>query len=531
MRSSNVVMTKMLLSERAKIDRSPNFMHELRADNKEQIECLKLLLKAGADLNATDEEENTPLIKAVVRGNEGIIKILLKEKPDINVHNMFGETALYKAVMLGHAESERKHSMEEFAYIREDNFSSTYETIVYELLQAGATLEDTSLDHNPCTAHLTPNQFSKPSRHILEMLLAAGANTVETEMIKSDQSLQNLVRGCIRTNLKQIHPESNLYFTIPHLGLPPMLQSYLLFYTLQNTTANLSTEEKEFLVKTSEGDIESVLNFIQNGVNLNVQNEKGFTALMIASEAGHLELTEELIKARANLNTQSLLGNTALIHAITENRTDCVMKLLEAGAKCDIQGSNGETALIKALRHKRKDCFEALLDLGADPNVLSNTNVTALMFAVVSKMFDCAERLIRAGADVNRAPAIFLAMGNEKLFKTLIEAGADLNSREVRSGMTPLVASVEAEQVTFTEQLIQAGADLNISDKMGMTALIKAALLPKSAWFNTLFKAGAEVDTNFLGCFENVKGNQKLIDFSIFRKNEICIHIFYALHA
>ena len=186
--------------------------------------------------------------------------------------------------------------------------------------------------------------------------------------------------------------------------------------------------------------------------------------------------------------------------------------------------------MIKALRHKRKDCFKALLDLGADLNVLSNTNVTALMFAVVNKMFDCAERLISTGADVNRAPAIFLALGNEKLFKALIEAGADLNSRGVKPGMTPLVASVEAEQDTYTEQLIQAGADLNITNKEGMTALIKAALLSKDAWFNTLFKAGAEVDTNFLACFEDVKGNQKLIDFSIFRKDEICIHIFCALY-
>ena len=208
--SSNVIITDMLLSAGAKIDQSPNFMQELRADNNEQIECLKLLLEAGADLNAIDEEENTPLIKAVVRGNEGIIKILLKEKSDINAQNQFGETALYKAVMLGHAETERKHSMEEFADIREDKFFSTYETIVYELLQAGATLDDTSLDHNPCTAHLTPNQFSKPSRHILEMLSAAGTNTVETEMIKSDQSLQYLVRGMyknkLETNSSRIQP-------------------------------------------------------------------------------------------------------------------------------------------------------------------------------------------------------------------------------------------------------------------------------------------------------------------------------------
>ena len=388
-----------------------------------------------------------------------------------------------------------------FTSIVEEHLPSPYEKMVYALLQAGA---------NPCMAHLSPKQFSKPNAHILKMMSAASADNEEREIIY-DGSLQELVRGCIRKHLTKIHPEQNLYFTVQQLGLPPMLQSYLLFYTLQIAHTNLRTDEKELLLKTSAGDIESVRNLIQAGVDLNVQNNKGMTALIIACEAGCVELTEELIKAGANLNIRSLPSNTALMHALTENKTDCVMKLVKAGAKLNIQGSNGETALIKALRHNRKDSFEGLLESGADPNILSNTNVTPLIFAVISNMLDCTEKLIKAGADVNltdnESPVIIFALGTEKCTKALIEAGANLNSRDARFGMTPLVASVEFEHIECTKQLIQAGADLNITHKRGTSPLMHAAILSKETWFTTLLKAGAEVDTKFIASFKTLKGN------------------------
>ena len=48
------------------------------------------------------------------------------------------------------------------------------------------------------------------------------------------------------------------------------------------------------MLKVSEGDIKNASDLIRRGVDVNVQNNNGMTALMIASEAGHVEIIEEM---------------------------------------------------------------------------------------------------------------------------------------------------------------------------------------------------------------------------------------------
>ena len=78
---------------------------------------------------------------------------------------------------------------------------------------------------------------------------------------------------------------------------------------------------KKLLLKTTERDIESVQHLIATDVDLNIQDENGMTALMIASQNGDLELVEQFIKGGADLNMQALFGDTALIHANQEPTT------------------------------------------------------------------------------------------------------------------------------------------------------------------------------------------------------------------
>ena len=69
---------------------------------------------------------------------------------------------------------------------------------------------------------------------------------------------------------------------------------------------------------------------------------------------------------------------------------------------------------------------------------------------------------------------------NTKGIKTLLDAGTDVNQQNV-SGRTPLINVVcvangsQSKKIKIIRLLIKYGADLNIQDNDGYTALIKAA--------------------------------------------------------
>jgi len=57
-----------------------------------KIEIVKLLLKAGVNVNAQDETGNTSLIYAAYGENKKMIKILLDADADINIKDNYGNT-------------------------------------------------------------------------------------------------------------------------------------------------------------------------------------------------------------------------------------------------------------------------------------------------------------------------------------------------------------------------------------------------------------------------------------------------------
>jgi len=59
--------------------------------------------------------------------------------------------------------------------------------------------------------------------------------------------------------------------------------------------------------------------------------------------------------------------------------------------------------------------------------------------------------------------------------QVLIEAQADLNRQEKKRNYTALMWSVVEGHPSVVQYLVQAGADLNIQDKYGFTALMQAA--------------------------------------------------------
>ena len=122
------------------------------------LDCMNELLRAGADVNIKDKEGNTALIKAVIFCKDAILDLLLDNKAEINSENNEGETALYLAVSRGHKESgETDSKMKILEVFKKKPLDlQPLQKIVQTVLQAGAHLNDTSSGLNPASAHIKP---------------------------------------------------------------------------------------------------------------------------------------------------------------------------------------------------------------------------------------------------------------------------------------------------------------------------------------------------------------------------------------
>ena len=61
----------------------------------------KALLEAGADVNARDDADRTPLFMAVTAGTPEMVSCIISAGADVNAQNIWGESPLHIAVQNG----------------------------------------------------------------------------------------------------------------------------------------------------------------------------------------------------------------------------------------------------------------------------------------------------------------------------------------------------------------------------------------------------------------------------------------------
>jgi len=125
------------------------------------------------------------------------------------------------------------------------------------------------------------------------------------------------------------------------------------------------------------GEYEIFKVLLESGVNPNIQDGEGWTALMrISGQEETAEIFKLLLKVGANPNLQNDWGETALMRAVEFKEVESITLLLEAGADPDLQDENGETALMRAVRWSIST--KLLLEAGANPHLKDNEGRTAL---------------------------------------------------------------------------------------------------------------------------------------------------------
>ena len=79
------------------------------------------------------------------------------------------------------------------------------------------------------------------------------------------------------------------------------------------------------------GDV-VLLDYVDNGVDINLANQDGNTFLMLATYAGHLELARGLVERGADVDKLNARGQSPLAGVIFKKEDEIVELLLQAGA-------------------------------------------------------------------------------------------------------------------------------------------------------------------------------------------------------
>ena len=123
------------------------------------------------------------------------------------------------------------------------------------------------------------------------------------------------------------------------------------------TSAVAHAGDGEDLLKAAgAGDLGQVRTLLEKGTEIDHQDGRGVTALMLSSQNGHEGIVQALLAEGAEINHQAKNGVTALIIASYHGRW---VALLAKGAIVDLRENRGGTALKHAKTKQIKQLLRA----------------------------------------------------------------------------------------------------------------------------------------------------------------------------
>jgi len=217
----------------------------------------------------------------------------------------------------------------------------------------------------------------------------------------------------------------------------------------------------------------------------------GNTPLHMAALNNNIEVTRILLNVDANINCQNKINNTPLHNAVWNDSTEVVHILIGSGADLNIQGNNGRTPLYIAAFNNNIKISRMLIDAKAKLDIQNNNGETALYAAVFGNYIEIAQLLIDAKANLNienkeGETPLYLAAGYNyiEITQLLIKEGVNLNHQNKEDGNTALHMVAKKNNRKIALILINAGADVNIKNNKGETAVA----LAKTPEIKTVFQ-------------------------------------------
>ena len=136
-------------------------------------------------------------------------------------------------------------------------------------------------------------------------------------------------------------------------GMSPCCQNSSLF----DQTFDELQFERGIWQAAYDGDINKTKQFVSKGVNLNIKDSAGYTALHYAARNGNFAVVKFLLEKGACVNCVTKSGKDTPLHrAAFVGHLDIVKLLIRHGANIYIQNTDGQTCLHRSVQSS--DCYD-----------------------------------------------------------------------------------------------------------------------------------------------------------------------------
>jgi uncharacterized protein len=321
------------------------------------LRLLNLTLRSGADVDSKDSYNGTGLIRAAERGHADVVGRLLRTDVEIDHVNRLGWTALHAAIILG--EDTRR-----------------YHDTVRMLAAAGADISLPSRrDGVPPLQHARNLGFDTAATTLRRAARARGLNRAQARarlLGAARRGQADAVAVALRAGapletrdvdrrtpllLAALHDRVQVARLLVALGADPDRQDF--------------RDDSAWLVTGVTGSVAMLEALLPARPDLRLENRFGGTSLIPASERGHVAYVRRVVRTGIDVNHVNDLGWTALLEAVilgdgSRPYQQIVRILLRGGADPTITDDDGVTALGHA-RARGHDAVARILRRAAAP--------------------------------------------------------------------------------------------------------------------------------------------------------------------
>ena len=470
---------------------------------KGQLEVIEMLLSVGGRklMTVVAGEAGTPLLQAARHGHKDVVTLLLNEGCPADIRESDGFTALHVAAQYGHIDiiemlvnhglDVNVEDIEGMTPLHSAAVEGQLES-VQTLLRLGGRKSltmmgvDVGAPLHQAAAH--------GHKDVLTLLLKEGCPVTTrasdglsvlhyAAQYGQEELIAYLIDCGLDANIEDDDGRTPLHEAVccGHLEL---VRALLRLGARRSMTMIARDAGTPLYIAAETGQVDIIEMLVGQGLDVNIQDNRGFTPLHVAADQNQLESACTLIGLggrRSMTVTADELG-TPLHLAAAEGHKDMVSLLLKEGCPTDVIDGNSQSPVHVAAMSGEVDIIEMLINHGLDVNLVDNGHITPLHSAAVEGQRESVYKLLRSGGKASMTMVAgdggtplhqAVGIGTNDIVTLLLDEGCPVNVT-TSDGLTALHFAALFDRVDLVDQLVDRGCDANAVDVLGVTPLFYA---------------------------------------------------------